>query len=144
MHRTYSESFDDLFITTIGPDTAKENEYWAIILNFQYTPVGGCQQQVKGDDEVLFALVNTRTTRYYLKIDGPTGASVNETVVLTVTDGITEDLIEGAVISYGGVSYKSDALGQVSLSFEEAGCVQVKAEKAADSVRSNLFSIDVT
>ncbi|KAH9983089.1 hypothetical protein BJV74DRAFT_797578 [Russula compacta] len=96
----------------------------------------------EGGDEVLFALVDSSTTRYYLKLDGPTRASVNEAAVLTVTDGRTENPMEGAVISYGGRSYTSDALGRVSLLFDEAGRVQVKAQKAADSVRSNLFSID--
>ena len=46
-YSTFSTEFDDFFITSIGGESQTAKEFWGILLNFQFTPVGGCQQEVK-------------------------------------------------------------------------------------------------
>ncbi len=49
--------YDDYFITRWGPDgqNATLGEYWGLLVNNVFTNVGGCQYQVDGGDEVLWA-----------------------------------------------------------------------------------------
>jgi hypothetical protein len=49
--------YDDYFITRWGPggQNATLGEYWGLLVNNVYTSVGGCQYQVDGGDEVLWA-----------------------------------------------------------------------------------------
>lgn len=49
--------YDDYFITGWGPggQNATLGEYWGLLVNNVYTNVGGCQYQVDGGDEVLWA-----------------------------------------------------------------------------------------
>jgi hypothetical protein len=49
--------FDDYFITRWGADAQStgENAYWGILVNDTFTNVGGCQYQLDGGDEVLWA-----------------------------------------------------------------------------------------
>ncbi|HMJ71749.1 MAG TPA: hypothetical protein VK471_00130 [Solirubrobacterales bacterium] len=49
--------YDDYFITRWGPggQSAALGEYWGLLVNNVYTNVGGCQYQLDGGDEVLWA-----------------------------------------------------------------------------------------
>jgi hypothetical protein len=49
--------YDDYFITRWGPgaQNAVLGEYWGLLVNNVYTNVGGCQYQLDGGDEVLWA-----------------------------------------------------------------------------------------
>jgi hypothetical protein len=53
----YAEPFEDYFIKRWGPDGQDEakGEYWGLIVNNVFTNVGGCQYQLDGGDEVLWA-----------------------------------------------------------------------------------------
>lgn len=53
----YAEPFEDYFITRWGPDAQNggKAEYWGLIVNNVFTSVGGCQYQLDGGDEVLWA-----------------------------------------------------------------------------------------
>jgi len=136
---TYYSSFDDLLITTIGPDTAGNNEFWAILLNFQYISVGGCQQQVRAGDDVLFALVAGQANQVVpLKLSGPIRTHVNQDVVLTVTDGRDESPVEDAVVN----GKSSNHEGKVTIRFGNAGSFGVKAHKKG-TIRSNRHVIHV-
>jgi uncharacterized protein DUF4430 len=55
--RWYAEPFEDYFIERWGPDAEDESagEYWGVIVNHVVTSVGGCQYQLDGGDEVLWA-----------------------------------------------------------------------------------------
>jgi hypothetical protein len=55
--RWYAEPFEDYFIERWGPDAEDEGagEYWGLIVNNVFTSVGGCQFQLDGGDEVLWA-----------------------------------------------------------------------------------------
>ena len=136
--RAFFQEFDDFLITTIGNETPKGEDYWALCLNSAIAPVGGCQQKVKKDDEVLFAYATLNVTKYFLKLYGPKFATINQPVVLTVSDG------KGTPIQNANVNgKKTDADGHVSLTFHEVGTQLLKAEKSPDSVRSNQLVINV-
>jgi hypothetical protein len=47
--------FNDYFIKRFGPDAEKEGKSWGILVNNTFTNVGGCQYQLDGGDEVLWA-----------------------------------------------------------------------------------------
>ena len=134
-YSTFSTDFDDFFITSIGGESQTAKEFWGILLNFQFTPVGGCQQEVKVDDEILFAF-NAFNAVHFLKLTGPEIAHVGHSVVLTVTDGQSGSPVAGAEVH----GKTSDANGHVSVTFVKAGRKEVKAQKS-DSIRSSKLSI---
>jgi len=102
------------------------------------TEVGGCQQKVKKDDQVLFAYATQDVTKHYLKLSGPDIAIIRVPVVLTVTDGT------GAPIPKASVDgHFTDDHGKVSIRFDRVGTQKLKAERKPDSVRSNQHIIQV-
>jgi len=134
---TFSTAFDDFFITSIGGETQTSTEFWGLLVNFQFTPVGGCQEEVQVDDDVLFAF-DAFNKAHFLKLTGPDTAHVGTPVILTVTDGQTGSPVAGADVN-GDIS---DASGHVSVTFTKVGPTKVKAEKS-DSIRSNALPIKV-
>jgi len=134
---TFEALFDDFFITSIGGETQTSTQFWGLLVNFQFTPVGGCQEEVKLNDDILFAF-DAFNKVHFLKLTGPNTARVGHAVILTVTDGQNGGAVAGAVVD-GNVS---DANGQVSVTFAKRGRNEVKAEKS-DSIRSNRLIIRV-
>ncbi|KAF9562567.1 hypothetical protein CPC08DRAFT_372901 [Agrocybe pediades] len=125
--------FDDFLISSIAGESNTDTKFWTTLLNFQFIPVGGCQQQVKTLDKVLFAFDGFGKA-HILELTGPEAlvAHVNEPVVLTVTDGLTGEPVQGASVN----GQLSGADGKVSVTFGKKGVNGVKAQKD-DSVRSN-------
>ena len=134
-YSTFSTAFDDFFITSIGGDTQTATQFWGILLNFEFTPVGGCQQQVKHNDQILFAF-DAFNANAFLELSGPPGAHVNTPIVVTVKDGQTGNPIAGA--SVGGTS--TDASGHASVVFTHPGLQSLKATKAG-AIRSNKINV---
>lgn len=134
---TFSTAFDDFFITSIGGVTQTSTEFWGILLNYEFTPVGGCQQEVKRNDEVLFAF-NAFNANAFLKLTGPSTAHVGQPVIFTVTDGQTSKPVAGATVD----GQTSDPNGQVSVTFTHDGRQTVKATKSG-AIRSNKLTIHV-
>lgn len=135
---TYSDSFDDFFITSIGGDTQTSTEFWGLLRNFQFTPTGGCQTQTATNDEVLWAF-DAFSKVYFLKLAAPVTAKKGQPVVVTVTDGTTGVAVPGA--SVGGQTTGAD--GKATVVFDNKGVQKLKAERA-DSLRSNAAYIVVT
>jgi hypothetical protein len=135
--RTYSSSFDDFFVTTIGDSAQTDTQFWGILLNWQFTPVGGCQQHIAPNDEVLWAF-DAFNVGDFLKLDGPKTVRRNRPFKLTVTDGSTGALIAGADVD----GHISDAKGVVTISYGSVGRKSVKATKD-NAIRSNRLDIRV-
>ncbi|THH26516.1 hypothetical protein EUX98_g7672 [Antrodiella citrinella] len=138
---TFDPQFDDFFITSIGDSTQNVTQFWGILLNFQFTPVGGCQQEVQLGDQVLWAF-DAFSKAHVLKLAGLATALVGHAAQFSVTDGSTEETIEGAsVVASGGAGTQiSDTDGVVSFTFSTAGIHDLKASRD-DSIRSNIVSI---
>ena len=134
--RNYNATFDDIFFTSIGGETPTQPDFWSLCLNFVPTAVGGCQQKVKKDDQVLFAYTKS-TTKHYLKLSGPVVAYTNVAITLTVTDE-TQAPIKDAIVN----QKKTDDNGKVAFTFTTEGTQKLKATKS-DSVRSNELAIRV-
>jgi hypothetical protein len=134
-YSTFSTEFDDFFITSIGGNTQTSTEFWGILLNFEFTPVGGCQQQVKHNDDILFAF-NAFNANFFLKLTGPATAHHGVPVTLTVTDGQTGNPVAGATVD--GVT--TDASGHATVTFAHIGAQHLKATKA-DAIRSNQLTV---
>jgi len=135
---TFDPSFDDFFITSIGGSTQTATEFWGLLLDSQFTPVGGCQQEVKHGQDILWAF-NAFNAEFFLKATGPERAHRNRPVVYTVIDGMTGNPVEGATI--GGAT--TDANGHATVVFHSDGLHSLKAEHA-NSIRSNAVETVVT
>lgn len=130
--------YDDIFITRIGKDTNNTSQFWGILLGYQYTSVGGCQQRVKNGDDLLFAF-DAFSKDYFLKLEAPLVAKVGVPVQFNVTDGMSGVVVGGAVV--GGQT--SDAEGHVTLTFDKPGVHTFKAEQT-NAIRSNAVVIAVS
>jgi hypothetical protein len=107
-------------------------------VNFQFTPVGGCQQQVSDGDHVLWAF-DAFNKVYFLKLTGPTNARLHHPITVTVVDGSTRTPVAGATVD--GVTTGAD--GTASLTFTHRGAFRLKADKS-DSLRSNELVVEVS
>ena len=135
---TYSEDFEDYFITSIGPDTQTATQFWGVLVNYVFTPVGGCQFALNQADEVLWAF-DAFNKKAFLKVE-PSRVAVRQgkSVTVKVTDGASGIPVAGAVID--GVT--TDENGDATLTFEDKGLFTLKATKA-DAVRSNALRVFV-
>ncbi|KAG5636794.1 hypothetical protein H0H81_006815 [Sphagnurus paluster] len=128
--------YEDYLVSNIAGVLQTESTYWGIYVNYRLAEVGGCQQQVKLDDEVLWAYGTFEQPP--LKLSGPNVARVGRPITLTVTNGVTGAPVAGALVD----GETSDAVGKVSLTFSNGGVKAVKAKKA-NSIRSNGLVIVV-
>jgi len=131
---TFDTEFDDFFITRIGASAETSTQFWGLLLDFQFTPVGGCQQEVTTLQHILWAF-DAFNKAFFLKASGPAVAIVGKPAVYTVIDGTTGALIADAVI--GGTV--TDAEGKATITFEHPGLQTLKAERS-DSIRSNAVT----
>ena len=134
-YSTFDPDFDDFFITSIGGESQTATEFWGILLNYQFIPVGGCQQEVKANDQVLFAF-NAFNAEFFLKLTGAGVTQVGHPLILTVTNGQDGTAVAGADVD----GKTSDDNGHVSVTFTQVGTQKVKATKSS-SIRSNQLSI---
>lgn len=135
---TFFEEFDDFFITRISTSEETDTQFWGILLNFVFTPVGGCQQQVKTlDDHVLWAF-DAFNAEHFLKLDGPHVVRAGTPVQFTVVDGINNTNVPLAGARVDG--HVTDSNGQVVLTFPSAGLHSLKATRPA-SIRSNRLDV---
>ena len=128
--------FDDYLVSRIGPETQGGGKYWSLLVNFQFSNVGGCQQRVKQGDEVLWALVGT--VSHALRLTGPASAITGRPFTVRVTDGADGAPIAGATV--GGATTGSD--GRAGVTIAKRGLYRLKAERS-DSIRSNAVAVCV-
>ncbi|CAE6451750.1 unnamed protein product [Rhizoctonia solani] len=138
---TWDSNFEDYFVTRIGGTSQTSSQFWGVLLNWQFIPVGGCQQQVAADDTILWAF-DAFSKTHFLKLDGPSTAKVGVPVQVHVTDGSSEGAISGASIA-GYPSSISDSNGHATVTFTSAGTKRIKAQRS-DSLRSNALVITVS
>jgi hypothetical protein len=132
---TWFAGFEDFGVERIADTAQTETEFWAVLVNYQFTSAGGCQQELNPKDEVLWAF-NGFEAAHALKLKkGKNGA-------VRVTDGATGAPIEGATVGpvNNGPGVTTDAQGEATPTFTTPGKHLVKAERA-DSIRSNGLAI---
>jgi Domain of unknown function (DUF4430) len=127
----YSATFDDYFVSRIGPDSQTDTQFWGLLVNNQFSNVGGCQQRVALGDQVLWAY-DAFNAAHYLALTGPAVARAGRPFTLTVTDAMTGDPIAGATVA----GRTTGADGTVSVTVARSGVSTFKASRA-DSIRSN-------
>lgn len=134
---TYSSQYDDFFITRIANNQQTSKQFWGILVNYNYTKVGGCQARIRLYDEVLFAF-DAFNKKFFLKLTGPLNVHRGVEVIYTVTDGSTGLPIFGAKIG----KYVSDSQGNINITFTKTGRQKLKAEQD-ESIRSNAVYVRV-
>jgi hypothetical protein len=137
---SWYEGFEDYFVERIGDSPQEGNAYWGVLVNYEFTPVGGCQQEVNKGEEVLWAW-NAFEVSHFLKLKKAKHSA--DTVI--VTDGLTGEPIEGATVGpvNNGPGVTTNAQGEATLSFTTPGKHRVKAERS-DSIRSNSLVFKTT
>jgi hypothetical protein len=129
--------YDDFYITQIGRDKATDKQSWGILVNYNYTAVGGCQKRVQLNDEILFAF-DAFNKKSFLKLTGPLTARRGQARIFTVTNGSTGMPISGAKVR----RQVSDENGNVQITFKSGGRQKLKATRH-DSIRSNALFVQV-
>jgi hypothetical protein len=133
----WSPSLNDFQVTRIGPDAQTSTKFWGLVLNFQELQVGGCQQQVKAGDQVLFAY-DLFSMKHILKLTGPSNAKSGKKFKVKVVDGQNGKPVPGAKV---GV-VKANSKGVATTSFRGKGRAVLKAT-APQSVRSNALIVKI-
>jgi hypothetical protein len=133
----WSDSFQDFAVSKIGPDTQTSSQFWGVAVDGKSLEVGGCQFQVHGGDEVLWAY-DLFNKKHILRLRGPHRTRVGRLVKLKVTDGQTGKPVRGARVA----GRKTNAKGIARVRFHSRGVKRLKA-KRADSVRSNQLRVKV-
>ena len=106
--------------------------------DYNFTPVGGCQEKVQHGDDLLFAF-DAFSKAHFLKLEASkTTIQAGDSVTLTVIDGATGEPIEGATVG----NVLTNTFGRATLSFKNLGVHVLKAERA-DSIRSNGIMLTV-
>lgn len=135
--------YDDYFLTRWGTDTEDNGNgwWWGILVNEEFTPVGGCQFRIQEGDEVLWVF-DAFSGRPMLTLEGPTTAVVGEPITVNVGN-FEAQAYEGAeVIGLNAAvqplaagivtSTSSDANGDSTVTFSEPGWKRLKAVDIGD------------
>ena len=142
-HLTWSgkwfSSFEDFTINRIGPDSSDtaNSRYWGQVVNYKDTDLGGCQQQIKSTDDIVFAYDSFGKPK--LKLTGPRTATAGRSFVVKVIDGQAGKPFKNAKV--GGA--KTNAKGLARITFSHAGRRGLKAS-ATGAVRSNQVKVHVS
>jgi hypothetical protein len=64
---TYDSQFQDFFITRIGQSRQTATQFWGLLRNEQFTPTGGCQEEVMQTDRTLWAF-DAFSKSFFLKV----------------------------------------------------------------------------
>lgn len=134
----WSPSFEDYFITRIAGLENTSTKFWGLLKGYEFTAVGGCQQRVSDEDQILIAY-DAFNAQQFLKLSS-TGylTHVGKPVVVTVENGADQTPVEGAMVN----GQKTGADGKVTLTFTSSGPKKLKAEKL-NAIRSNEIVIIV-
>jgi hypothetical protein len=131
----FQPQFDDYFVTRIAASAQTDTQFWGILRNYEFTPVGGCQQRVHLGDQVLWAF-DAFNAAHFLKLAGPATIRAGRPFTVLVTDGRTGEPISGATV--GGQTTGTD--GTATLTLSARGPHRLKAERS-DSIRSNAIHV---
>jgi hypothetical protein len=136
---TWDATFNDYFpYSRIGPDTVDpSSHYWSLWRNWRFADFGGCGQRVDQGDEIVWAYEDF-TPSPLLRLTGPSAAQTGQGFVVKVVDGQSGTAQAGATV--GGANTNAD--GQATLSFPDAGIYRIKASRA-DAIRSNTLVVCV-
>lgn len=139
---SYSNQFQDFFITRIGDTAQTGTQFWGILDNFQFTPTGGCQYGAYPGSSVLWAF-DAFNKNFFLSVSPASRTlRVGESTTFSVIDGMFGGPVNGA--SFGG--QLSNASGNVAFTVPAGTAPGVYRYKATrfDSIRSNAVIITVT
>jgi len=145
----YNHSLDDFLINRIGEFTATVGQtFWSLKVNFQPTPVGGGQMQIKSGDRVLWALVPSIGPAWIpLKLKGPLSAQANVQFTVNVSNGSDREPVQGATVTATAVQAiveaETDANGNAMLTLPNPGTYNLKATRNA-AITSDVLQVVVT
>lgn len=150
---TWSDDLDDFFITRIATSAQTDDKYWGLLINWKFSNAGGCQEETKPGDHVLWAydafnadhILQLSPNANFTSEKGTD--SVGFSKKLYVRDGLTGDPVENVTVrtvgksrELGGSVGVSDASGVALVDLPVNGTYYYKAMKE-NSITSNLVTI---
>ena len=146
---------NDILIQSIAGEASTASQFWGYALNYRPVELGGCQQQVVGGDEVLFAYDffgggPDFAERPLLKLRGPARAATGQPVPvsaeefkLTPFTGQPRELLQAPAAGATIAGAQTDATGAANVTFAAPGLQRLKAVRAG-SIRSNSVLLCVS
>nr|POE63109.1 hypothetical protein CFP56_04012 [Quercus suber] len=139
---TYTNSFQDFFIQTIGNTAQTNNQYWGVLRQLTFTSRGGCQEY-NSPGEGLWAFDAFNANAFLALSSEYAVVAPGQSVTLQVlqTDGNGAALSPAAGASFA--EQTTDANGNVAFTAPTTpGCYQYKATRNG-SIRSSAFYLTV-
>lgn len=147
----YYPSWNSLYVTSIGGDSAGEKTGWGYWVDYEMPMVGADSYELTSEDDGIiwgFLYYETwETSAHALKIDlDKQEVKKNEELVATVTDELMNP-VDGAIVYIDSNTFTTDENGEAVITLGEVGTYNVYAEKAPSAddtyVRSDKESLDV-
>lgn len=144
---TYSNQFQDFFISSISQTTQTGNQFWGVLRNRVFTARGGCQEQSSPADEALWAFDAFAPNRVFLSTSPEyqvvrAGDTQSITVTILAGNPNSGNTIPAQGATFGtGTTAGSDGSLQITVP-STPGCYMYKAE-LSNAIRSNTFYLTV-
>ncbi len=137
----YYPSWDSLYVTTIGDDSAGEKTGWCYWVDYEMPMVGADAYELTGDDnEILWGYLyfeNWETSAHALQITiDKNTVRKNEEFTVTVYDEAMSP-VEDAVVYIDSMTFTTDENGKATISMDTVGAYEVYAEK--DPTADNTY-----
>lgn len=158
--------YDDYFITQFADDhdSDADGQWWGILVDWKFTPVGGCQYPALPEDNVLW-VYDAFSGKQFLKLNdgGSTKAVVGEpfsTEVVTVDTGDVDETHEGSETAHEGATVRavnatgqdvtgvastdvSDEDGLAVVTFSQTGWQRLKARELNTDAEDPFFGQNI-
>jgi hypothetical protein len=150
---TWSDDFDDFFISQIASSSQTNSKYWGLLINWKFSNAGGCQEETKPGDHVLWAydafnadhILQLSPNANFTSEKGTGSLGLRKK--LYVRDGLTGKPVENVTVQtlgksrdIGGGATVSDENGVALVDLSVNGTYYFKATKQK-SITSNLVTI---
>lgn len=147
----YYPSWDSLYVTTIGDDSAGANTGWCYWVDYEAAMVGADKYELTGDNnELLWGYLyfedwETNAHALQITLDKNT-VKINEEFTVSVYDESMSP-VEDAVVYIDSMTFTTDENGKVTISIDTVGIYKIHAEKDQTSddtyVRSDKEPLNV-
>ena len=129
----YYPTWDSLYVTTIGDDSAGANTGWCYWVDYNAPMVGADKYELTGDDnEILWGYLyfedwETNAHALQITLDKNT-VKKNEVFTVSVYDESMSP-VEDAVVYIDSMTFTTDENGEAIISIDTVGAYEIHAEK---------------
>ncbi|MGO9959231.1 MAG: hypothetical protein ACLP50_25220 [Solirubrobacteraceae bacterium] len=143
----YFIQYDDYVITSVLGDTPNPMVgYWGVWVDNRFETTGACAIQLRGGDQILFAVDSTLQHEHPLGLSGPataTAGSVFRLKVVSYSDAGRATPLGGAQVTGAGLTLVTNSRGFVSVDTHKTGTLSFDAG-ATGHIRAATLSVRVS